>query len=69
MLRKLHIKHAQSTAYHPESQGTFEQFHQTLKSLLHFYCTELGGDCEEGLPWLMLAACEVTQSTGFSRND
>ena len=34
------------------------------------YCTELGKDWEEGLPWLMLAAREVTQeSTGFSPNE
>lgn len=70
MLGKLHIKHIQSTAYHPESQGAIEWFHQTLKSLLRSYCTELSHDWEEGLPWLMLAAREVTQeSTGFSPNE
>ncbi len=70
MLKKLRITHAQSTAYHPESQGCLERFHQTLKSLLCSYCTELGSDWEEGMPWLMLAAQEVTQeSTGFSPND
>ena len=35
MLKKLCIRHAQSTAYHPESQGAVERFHQTLKSLLY----------------------------------
>ena len=70
VLGKLHVKHVQSTAYHPESQGAIERFHQTLKSLLRSYCTELGHDWEEGLPWLMLAAREVTQeSIGFSPND
>lgn len=70
MLGKLHVKHVQSTAYHPESQGAIERFHQTLMSLLCSYCTELGHDWEEGPPWLMLAAREVTQeSTGFSPND
>lgn len=69
-LTKLHIQHVQSSAYHTESQGALERFHQTLKSLLCSYCTELCGDWEEGLPWLMLAAQEVTQeSTGFSPND
>lgn len=30
----------------------------------------LNRDWEEGLPWLLLAACEVVQeSTGFSPND
>jgi hypothetical protein len=58
-----------STAFHAQSQGTLERFHQTLKSLLRAYCTELSADWEEGLLWLLQAACEVVQSTGFSPND
>uniref|UniRef100_A0A8D0AC21 CCHC-type domain-containing protein n=1 Tax=Sander lucioperca TaxID=283035 RepID=A0A8D0AC21_SANLU len=53
-----------------KNQGVLERFHQTLKSLLRSYCTELSADWEEGLPWLLLAAREVVQeSTGFSPND
>ena len=70
MLKKLGITHVKSTAYHPESQGAIERFHQTLKSLLHSYGTELSRDWEEVMPWLLLAAREVTQeSTGVSPND
>ena len=70
VLKQLRVRHSKATAYHPESQGALERFHQSLKSLLRAYCTELGGDWEEGLPWLMLAAREVTQeSTGFSPNE
>lgn len=70
VLKQLRVKHSQSSAYHPQSQGVLEQFHQTLKSLLRAYCTELDRDWEEGLPWLMLAAREVSQeSLGFSPND
>lgn len=70
VLRQLNIKHNISTSYHPQSQGALEHFHQSLKSLLRAYCTELDRDWEEGLPWLMLAAREVTQeSTGFSPNE
>ncbi len=69
VLKQLCIRHNRSTAYHPESQGALERFHQTLKSLLRAYCTELKGDWEEGLPWLLLAAREVVQeSLGFSPN-
>ncbi|XP_062373894.1 uncharacterized protein LOC134062039 [Sardina pilchardus] len=69
VLRLLKITHNQASAYHPQSQGALERFHQTLKSLLRAYCVELAGDWEEGLPWLLLAAREVTQeSTGFSPN-
>ena len=70
VLRQLHIKHNKASAYHPQSQGALERFHQTLKSLLRAYCMELGRDWEEGLPWLLLASREVVQeSTGFSPND
>uniref|UniRef100_A0A3B3R2R2 Gypsy retrotransposon integrase-like protein 1 n=1 Tax=Paramormyrops kingsleyae TaxID=1676925 RepID=A0A3B3R2R2_9TELE len=70
VLGHLHVQHNQSSAYHAQSQGALERFHQTLKSLLRAYCVQLGRDWEEGLPWLLLAAREVTQeSTGFSPND
>uniref|UniRef100_A0A674E7Q6 Gypsy retrotransposon integrase-like protein 1 n=1 Tax=Salmo trutta TaxID=8032 RepID=A0A674E7Q6_SALTR len=70
VLQQLHIKHNLSSAYHAQSQGALERFHQTLKSLLRAYCTEMDKDWEEGLPWLLLAAREVSQeSTGFSPND
>ena len=69
VLRSLRIKHSQSSAYHAQSQDALERFHQTLKSLLRVYCTELDQDWEEGLPWLMLAAREpVQEGTGFSPN-
>lgn len=70
VLRQLGIKHNLVTAYHAQSQGALECFHSTLKSLLRAYCVELERDWKEGLPWLMLAAREVTQqSTGYSPNE
>lgn len=70
VLNQLNIKHNQASVYHAQSQGAFERFHQTIKSLLRSYCTELSKDWEEGLPWLLLAAREVCQeSTGFSPNN
>lgn len=70
ILKQLKVKHNKSTVFHAQSQGALERFHQTLKSLLRAYCTELIADWEEGLPWLLLAAREVVQeSTGFSPND
>lgn len=70
ILKLLRVRHNQSSAYHAQSQGALERFHQTLKSLLRAYCTELDRDWEEGLPWLMLAAREAVQeSIGFSPND
>ncbi len=70
VLKELHIKHNQSTAYHAQSQGALERFHQSLKSLLRAYSVQLDQDWEEGLSWMMLAARGVVQeSTGFSPND
>lgn len=69
-MKQLKIRHGVSSAYHPETQGALERFHQTLQSLLRTYCVELGRDWEEGLPWLMLSVREVSQeSTGFSPNE
>ena len=58
VMRQLFIKHHTSSAYHPQSQGALERFHQTLKSLLRAYCMEL------------YASREVIQeSKGFSPNE
>ncbi len=70
VLKQLNITHNRSSAYHPQSQGALERFHQHLKSLLRSYCIELKADWQDGLPWLLLAAREVVQeSTGFSPNE
>lgn len=41
VLKQLKVKHQISGVCHPESQGAIERFHQTLKSMLRSYCTEL----------------------------
>ena len=67
VLKGLHIKHSTSSAYHPESQGALERYHQTFKTMLRAYCLEVGGDWEDAVPWLLFASREVVQeSTGFS---
>ncbi|XP_049912636.1 uncharacterized protein LOC126397732 [Epinephelus moara] len=67
VLASLSIKHRKSSAYHPQSQGALERFHQTLKSMMRKYCLENEKDWDEGLPFLLLAAREsVQESTGFS---
>ena len=64
---KLGIKQVHSSAYHPESQGALERFHQTLKSMLRKYCTETEKDWDEGVPYLMFAIRDAVQdSLGFS---
>ena len=69
-LKQLRIQHNVSSAYHPESQGALERYHQTLKGMLRTYCLESGRDWADAVPWLLFASREVTQeSLGFSPAD
>lgn len=70
VLTQLNIKHHVASAYHPESQGALERFHQTLKSMLRTYCADSAKEWDEGLPLLLFAIRETTQeSLGFSPAD
>ena len=56
-----------SSAYHPESQGALERFHQTLKTMIRSYCCNTAKDWDEGVHWLLFAVREsVQESLGFS---
>ena len=56
-----------SSAYHLQSQGALEHFHQTLKSMIQTYCEDHKRDWDEGIPLLLFAVREVVQeSLGFS---
>lgn len=69
ILHPLHINPTKAVAYHAQAQGALECFYQTLKSLLHYYCTELRGGWDYRLLWLLLAVREVVQgSMDFSPN-
>ena len=64
---QLGIRHIKSTVYHPQSQGTLERFHQTLKNMLRAFCTSEEKDWDEGVPLLLLAAREsIQESLGLS---
>lgn len=59
-----------SSAYHPESQGALERWHQTLKAMLRKYCLEAKVDWDEGIPFVLFAAREAVQeSLGFSPSE
>ena len=67
VLEQLGVSHCHSSAYHPESQGALERFHQTLKSMLRAYSLEFKKDWDEGVPLMLFAIREVVQeSLGFS---
>lgn len=67
VLQTLSISHNVSSAYHPESQGALERWHQTLKSMLRKYCMDTQKDWDEGVPLVLFAIRETVQeSLGFS---
>ena len=67
VMKKLGICHRLSSAYHPQSQGALERFHQTLKSMLRKYCFDHHDDWDKGVPYVLFATREATQeSLGFS---
>ena len=64
---ELGIKQYRSSAYHPESQGALERFHQTLKNMIRSYCFDTEKDWDEGIHLLLFAVREsVQESLGFS---
>ena len=67
VMYELGIEQYTSSAYHPESQGALERFHQTLKNMIRTYCLEFEKDWDEGVHLLLFAARESVQETlGFS---
>ena len=67
VMYELVIKQFRSSAYHPESQGALERFHQTLKNMIKAYCFDTEKDWDEGIYLLLFAAREsVQESLGFS---
>ena len=69
-MRELGVKHTTSSAYHPESQGALERFHQTLKSMIKTYCHDSDKNWDDGIHFLLFAVRDVVQeSLGFSPNE
>ena len=67
VIKTLGIEHITSTAYHPQSQGALERYHQTLKSMMKKYCIECEKQWDEGIHMLLFASRNaVSESLGFS---
>ena len=58
---ELEIEQYVSSAYHPESQGALERFHQTLKNMIRTHCLDFEKDWDEGVHLLLFAAREAVQ--------
>ena len=67
VMNQLGLKQYKSSAYHPESRGALERFHQTLKKMIKMYCIENGRDWDEGVHLLLFTNREsVQESQGFN---
>ena len=67
VMYELGIKQYKSSAYHPQSQGALERFHQTLKNMIRSYCFDTEKDWDEGVHLLLFAVRKsVQESLGFS---
>ena len=67
MMHQLNIMQYKSAAYHPQSQGAIERFHQTLKNMMRSYCFQYQKDWDEGIHLLLFAAREAVQEAlGFN---
>ncbi len=70
VMKQLNVKHQVSSAYHPQSQGAIERFHQTLKSMLRTFCVEHEKEWDEHIPLLLFAVRNTTKaSLGFSPSE
>ena len=59
VMHQLQIKHVTSSAYHPQSQGALERYHQTLKTMMKAYCFNNQNEWDEGIHLLLFATREV----------
>ena len=59
VMLELGIQQVKSSAYHPESQGALERFHQTLKIMIKIHCFDPGKDWDEGIHLLLFAFRET----------
>lgn len=67
VMYQLGMKQYKSSAYHPESQGVLERFHQTLKNMLQMYCVDKEKQWDEGVHLVLFADREsVQEALGFS---
>jgi hypothetical protein len=58
----LSISHAQTTAYHPQSNGLVERFHRRLKDALR--ARAAGADWSAHLPWTLLGIRSAWREEG-----
>lgn len=67
VMYELGVTQYKSSAYHPQSQGALERWHQTLKNMMSIYCFETEKEWDKGIHLLLFAVRESVQEfLGFS---
>ena len=56
-------KQFKSNAYHPESQGALEKFHQTLRNMMKIFCLDSHKHWDKRVHMLQLAVREAFQES------
>jgi len=61
------VSQLRCSTYHPETNGSCERFHRTLKTMIRSMVNDFEGAWDESLPWLLFAYREIAVETlGFS---
>ena len=63
VLHELGVQQLKSSAYHPESQGAIERFHQTLKNMIRVYCFEYQAEWDQSVHMLPFTVREAVQDS------
>jgi len=62
-LNKFHIGQINTSAYHPQSNGSCERFNGTLKSMLSALSDQFPDSRDTAIPWVLFAYREVPVET------
>lgn len=66
-LNDFKITQVRTSAYHPQTNGSCERFHRTLKSMIRATSDKFPDAWDECLPWILFAYREIpVETSGFS---
>ena len=63
--KSLGVKHAVGSPYHPQTQGTVERSHQTLKSILKKFALHIETDWDDNLPYVLFVLRDSPSESQF----